>query len=120
MPSREKYIAAAFWYIKQIDFNNAIVRSNRSLCWACLKDGDKALRDAEACLRLARKWPKAYYRAGATYFVSENVLDRHFLPFKFDRAVDAFSKGLKLAPKDKELQNALQEAIEAKMKSTTA
>ncbi|KAF5188982.1 hypothetical protein FRX31_021431 [Thalictrum thalictroides] len=39
---------------------------------------------------------------------------------KFDRAVDAFSKGLKLAPENKELQNALQESIEAKMKSTTA
>ncbi|PIA36260.1 hypothetical protein AQUCO_03400278v1 [Aquilegia coerulea] len=107
---KKKYLAAVLWYSKalEIDPNNAIVLSNRSLCWARLKDGDNALSDAEACLMLAHEWPTAYYRAGAAYSILE----------KFDQAVDEFSKGLKLAPKNKDLQNAMGEALEAKMKST--
>ncbi|PIA36262.1 hypothetical protein AQUCO_03400280v1 [Aquilegia coerulea] len=108
----KNYLAATLWYSKALEISphNPIVLSDRSLCWALLKDGDNALSDAEACLMLAPEWPKAYHRAGAAYSILE----------KFDRAVDAFSKGLKLAPKDKDLQKALREAIEAKMKSTKA
>lgn len=39
--------------------------SNRSLCWARLNDGDQALSDAIACVRLKPNWFKAHYRGGA-------------------------------------------------------
>ncbi|KAF5188981.1 Ankyrin repeat domain-containing protein [Thalictrum thalictroides] len=106
---KKKYLAATLWYSKALEIspNNPILLSNKSLCWACLKDGDNALSDAKDCLMLAPEWPKAYYRVGAAYTILE----------KFDQAVDAFSKGLKLAPKDKDLQNAMRGVIESKMKS---
>ncbi|PIA31496.1 hypothetical protein AQUCO_04900059v1 [Aquilegia coerulea] len=107
---KKDYLGAEHWYSKALELEpcDALLLSNRSLCRARLKNGDTALSDAEACLMFKPEWPKAYYRAGAACIVLG----------KFDRAVDEFSKGLKLAPENEELQNALREAREAKMKST--
>ncbi|KAF5186406.1 Ankyrin-1 [Thalictrum thalictroides] len=107
---KKDYLGAELWYSKALELEprDALLLSNRSLCRARLKNGDSALSDAEACLMFKPKWPKAHYRAGAACIMLG----------KFDRAVDEFSKGLKLAPENEELQNALQEAREAKMKST--
>ncbi|KAF9606001.1 hypothetical protein IFM89_021327 [Coptis chinensis] len=106
---KKDYLTAITWYTKAIFENplDATMLSNRSLCWARLKEGDRALSDAQACVMLKPEWPKAYYREGAAW----NILE------KFDQAADAFCKGLKVAPENKELQNAFQEAVQARMKS---
>ncbi|KAF9605980.1 hypothetical protein IFM89_021306 [Coptis chinensis] len=109
---KKDYSSAIFWYTKAIneDPSNAIVLSNRSLCWARMKEGKRALSDAMACITLKPDWPKAYYRAGAAYTILE----------KFDQAADVFLEGLKLAPENEDLRNALQEAVEARFKSMKA
>lgn len=43
---------------------DARVKSNRSLCWACLNEGYRALADGQKSLLLDPKWQKAYYREG--------------------------------------------------------
>ncbi|KAF6139784.1 hypothetical protein GIB67_042347 [Kingdonia uniflora] len=72
--------------------------SNRSLCWARLQDGDRALSDARAFRELKPDWAKGCYREGVAW----NVLK------KFDRAADAFCDGLKMDPENKELKDAFQ------------
>ncbi|KAL5711323.1 hypothetical protein ACHQM5_021792 [Ranunculus cassubicifolius] len=103
------YSAAMFLYTKAIceDPLDPILLSNRSLCWACLKNGQAALSDAMACIKLKPDWPKAHYRAGAAWSLLE----------KFGKAADSFFTGLKLAPDNTELQKAYQEAVEEQMKS---
>ncbi|MCL7039401.1 hypothetical protein MKW94_015409, partial [Papaver nudicaule] len=53
----------------QIDPQDVSIHSNRSMCWARMKEGNDALRDARSCILLRPDWPKAYYRAGVAYNV---------------------------------------------------
>ncbi|KAL5724234.1 hypothetical protein ACHQM5_007518 [Ranunculus cassubicifolius] len=103
------YSGAIVWYsmASKEDPCDATVVSNRSLCWARMGHGERALSDAVECIRLKPNWPKAHYRVGAAW----NILGM------FDRAAEAFQGGLKLDPGNKELQNALQEAVAARLKS---
>lgn len=48
---------------------DATLHSNRSLCWAKMGEGDKALIDAEACRFLQPYWPKACYREGVAHML---------------------------------------------------
>ncbi|KAA8543324.1 hypothetical protein F0562_021181 [Nyssa sinensis] len=102
---RKDYVNAIYWYTQAInaDPSDATVLSNRSLCWACLNEGRRALSDAEACVLLRPNWPKAYYREGVAWKLLKN----------FVRAADSFSDALKLDPENEELQNALREAVQA-------
>ncbi|KAI3974093.1 hypothetical protein MKX01_029300 [Papaver californicum] len=75
-----------------------MVLSNRSKCWARLKDGESALETANACISLRPDWPKAYYRAGVAY----NLLKR------YSCAQNAFLDGLKLSPNNQELKDAFR------------
>ncbi|KAL5711258.1 hypothetical protein ACHQM5_021733 [Ranunculus cassubicifolius] len=103
------YNAAMFLYTKAMSHDplDPILLSNRSLCWASLKNGEAALTDALACIKLKPDWPKAHYRAGSAWR----------LLGEFGKAADAFFMGLKLDPINKELRNAYQEAVEEHMKS---
>jgi tetratricopeptide (TPR) repeat protein len=70
--------------------------SNRAACFTATKQHDKALRDAEMCVRLKPDWPKAHYRLG-----------RALLGIGGDRtgeAVAAFAKGCGLDPNNAEMQ----------------
>jgi hypothetical protein len=70
--------------------------SNRAACFTATKQHDKALRDAEMCIRLKPDWPKAHYRLG-----------RALLGIGGDRtaeAVAAFAKGCGLDPNNAEMQ----------------
>ncbi|KAL5711321.1 hypothetical protein ACHQM5_021790 [Ranunculus cassubicifolius] len=78
-----------------------ILLSNRSLCWASLKNGEAALTDALACIKLKPDWPKAHYRAGSAWR----------LLGEFGKAADAFFMGLKLDPINKELRKAYQLSV---------
>ncbi|XP_058208699.1 uncharacterized protein LOC131321764 isoform X2 [Rhododendron vialii] len=66
---RKDYMDATYWYSLAIDSSlyDATVFSNRSLCWACLNDGSRALSDAEACVALRPDWGKAHYREGTAW-----------------------------------------------------
>ncbi|KAL5723726.1 dolichyl-diphosphooligosaccharide--protein glycotransferase [Ranunculus cassubicifolius] len=100
------YLTAIFWYSKALELSvNPILLSNRSLCWARLKDGERCLEDAQTCVMLAPDWPKAHYREGVAWMLYE----------KFDEAANAFAKGLELEPENKELKKALQNAHTAKI-----
>ncbi|KAM7527259.1 hypothetical protein LguiB_030669 [Lonicera macranthoides] len=87
----------------EADPADASVLSNRSLCWARLKEGSRALSDAEDCIMQKPDWAKAHYRAGVAWRLLENYF----------RAADEFSEALKLDPDNMEIQAALREAVQA-------
>ncbi|XP_030948365.1 hsp70-Hsp90 organizing protein 3-like isoform X1 [Quercus lobata] len=95
---RKDYLGAICWYTKAINAepSDATVLSNRSLCWALLNEGSRALPDAEACIALRPDWPKAYYREGVAYMLLKD----------FVKSAYSFNKGLELDPKNEELQMA--------------
>ncbi|GFZ13570.1 hypothetical protein Acr_23g0019550 [Actinidia rufa] len=103
--TRKDYIDAIHWYTKAINDppSDATILSNRSLCWARLHEGSRALSDVEACVTLGPDWAKAYYRKGVAWRLLKN------LPI----AAEAFSEALKLDPENKELQVTFGEAVQA-------
>ncbi|XP_026422024.1 ankyrin-3-like isoform X2 [Papaver somniferum] len=100
---KQDYFEAMVRYSQanEIDPYDATILSNRSMCWARLKEGEEALEDANACISLRPDWPKAYYREGVAY----NLLN------KYTDARGAFLRGLKLSPDSQELKDAYREAI---------
>ncbi|XVF76776.1 hypothetical protein PTKIN_Ptkin13bG0294100 [Pterospermum kingtungense] len=102
---RKEFHMAIDAYTQAIAFDptDATLRSNRSLCWIRLGQPEHALTDAKACRAFRPDWPKACYREG----VALRLLQ------KYDEAADAFYKGVKLDPENKELENAYREAVEA-------
>ncbi|KAF6139783.1 hypothetical protein GIB67_042346 [Kingdonia uniflora] len=86
-----------------LDPTNAVLLSNRSLCWYRLGQADQALSDAKACRELKPDWPKACFREGAAL----RLLQR------FEDAANAFYDGVQLDPESKELVDAFREAVEA-------
>ncbi|XP_026378893.1 ankyrin-3-like [Papaver somniferum] len=105
----QDYYKALYWYSQASDIApyDANVLSNRSMCWARVKDGKSALENANKCILLRPDWPKAYYRAGVAY----NLLKR------YSCAQEAFLEVLKLSPNNQELKDAYREAVEAQLKS---
>ncbi|KAL2642060.1 hypothetical protein R1flu_009647 [Riccia fluitans] len=101
----QNYIDAIDAYTQSLDLDpfNYQVLSNRSLCWLKLGQAESALRDAQACRKLAPDWVKSYYREGAAL----RQLQR------FDEAADAFYCGVKVNPESKEVIDAFKEAVEA-------
>jgi stress-induced-phosphoprotein 1 len=49
----------------ELDPQNHVLYSNRSACFASLKEFDKALEDANVCVGLSPQWSKGYGRKGA-------------------------------------------------------
>ncbi|KAK9035430.1 hypothetical protein V6N11_077470 [Hibiscus sabdariffa] len=102
------YLGAIKWYTEAISYNktDATVYSNRSLCWARLEDGKNALVDAGRCVMLSPLWPKSYYRLGVAWKLLQ----------EFDKAADAFYNGWVLDRKNKELECAYRDAVDAQRK----
>ncbi|XP_058208667.1 uncharacterized protein LOC131321756 isoform X1 [Rhododendron vialii] len=102
---RKDCVDAIYWYSQAIVASpcDATVFSNRSLCWARLNEGSRALSDAEACVALRPDWGKAHYREGVAWKLLGN------LPM----SAEAFAEGLKVDPENKELKVAFREAVEA-------
>ncbi|OMP06185.1 Tetratricopeptide TPR-1 [Corchorus olitorius] len=86
---------------------DATMYSNRSFCFAHLNEGHKALSDAMRCAMLRPDWPKAFYRVGMAFMLLKD----------FDNAADAFLNGWKLDPKNKDLESALREAVQAQLRT---
>ncbi|KAF9598643.1 hypothetical protein IFM89_029893 [Coptis chinensis] len=97
------------WFSKELDLShltqailkdplNATLLSNRGLCYARQKNGNRALEDAMTCVMLKPDWPKAHYRAGVAWSILE----------KFDAAALEFAAAPQLDPGNQDLRNAFQ------------
>jgi tetratricopeptide (TPR) repeat protein len=84
----------------EVDGRNHVLFSNRSACYASLKDWPAALKDAEQCVSLKDDWAKGYSRLGAAHMGLED----------FEKAVKAYTKGLALDPDNSTTKTSLAEA----------
>ncbi|CAI9105335.1 OLC1v1004232C1 [Oldenlandia corymbosa var. corymbosa] len=102
---KKYFFEAIYWYTQasQAKPADARVLSNRSLCWALLKDGKRALPDAQASVALGPSWPKAHYREGAAWKLLK----------KYDKAAEAFSRALALDPHNQDIEKEYR-AVQAK------
>ena len=83
--------------------NVHVLYSNRSACYAGLRDWAKALDDAEACIKANPSFAKGYGRKGAALHGARKLED----------AVDAYEAGLKIAPEDAGLKKGLSDVKRA-------
>ena len=83
-----------------MDDTNQVFFSNRSACSLKLGKKSAALTDAEKCVELAPEWPKGYSRLGAAQLANGN----------HTKSVDAYSKGITLAPTDAGMLKGLLQA----------
>ncbi|SPO27516.1 probable STI1 - Hsp90 cochaperone [Ustilago trichophora] len=83
--------------------NVHVLYSNRSACYAGLRDWNKALDDAEACIKANPSFAKGYGRKGAALHGARKLED----------AVDAYEAGLKIAPEDVGLNKGLADVKRA-------
>ena len=83
--------------------NVHVLYSNRSACYAGLRDWSKALDDAEACLKANPSFAKGYGRKGAALHGAR----------KLEEAVDAYQAGLEIAPEDAGLKKGLADVQRA-------
>ncbi|KQJ87275.1 hypothetical protein BRADI_4g10090v3 [Brachypodium distachyon] len=98
------YLVAARIYEEAMALNplgpsNATLLSNSSLCWLRFGNGEKALKDAKVCRMLRPGWPKACYREGTALMLL--------------KASCAFLDGLKLEPRNVEMEDGLRKAMES-------
>lgn len=80
-----------------------VLYSNRSACYAGLRDWTKALDDAESCIKANPSFAKGYGRKGAALHGAR----------KLEEAVDAYSAGLGIAPNDAGLTKGLADVQRA-------
>jgi len=107
----QNYTEAITNYTKAIDIDPASTEagalySNRAACFTSLNQLDKALLDADSCIRVRPDWLKGYFRKG----VALEKLSR------FDEALRAFQDALKTDAGNAEVQEKLQ-AINSAIKS---
>ena len=70
----------------ELDPNDHVFYSNRSAAYLSLKNAEKALEDANSCVRVKSDWPKGYSRQGAAFHAMR----------RYDEAVKAYEAGLKV------------------------
>ncbi|XP_037427659.1 protein STIP1 homolog [Triticum dicoccoides] len=109
---RKNYRGASAFYSEaiELDASDATLYANRSLCYLQMAEADKALRDANTCIKLRPEWLKGYYRKGAALMSLK----------EYKEARDAFEAGLKLDPANTEMEKVFQEAVEAMKKDDLA
>jgi len=92
-------------YTEAIQFapNDHVLYSNRSGAYASLEQYDKALADADECLKLAPSFVKGYSRKGLALFKSR----------KFEEAKATYEAGLKVDAEDAKLKEGLEETNQA-------
>ena len=109
---RKDYHGASKFYTEaiELDPSDATLYSNRSLCYLQMTEGDKALRDANTCIKLRPEWIKGYYRKGAALMSLED----------YKEACDAFMAGLQLDPGNAEMEKVFMDAVEEMKKDHLA
>ncbi|KAJ3687200.1 hypothetical protein LUZ61_016364 [Rhynchospora tenuis] len=110
---KKEYRAAIPLYGKAIQINSeiglgdAVLFSNRSLCWHRIGEGVMALSDALMAQKLRPEWPKAHYRIGAALMLLK----------EYQQASQAFKAGLLLDPTNMEIKKARREAVDCLRRS---
>lgn len=89
-----------YTYATEMDPKNHIYMTNRSLCYASMKNWSKSLRDADKAIALKSDWEKGWYRRG----VALSNLER------YEEAMQAFQKCLDLNPSSKDYQSQFDQA----------
>ncbi|KAJ1266216.1 hypothetical protein BS78_08G134100 [Paspalum vaginatum] len=76
--AKGEYLAAIYFYCMAMDKDplDATLIANRSLCWLRLREGDRALLDAQECKMLRPHWSKAWYREGAALSLLKPCMHR--------------------------------------------
>uniref|UniRef100_A0ACD5W9N2 Uncharacterized protein n=1 Tax=Avena sativa TaxID=4498 RepID=A0ACD5W9N2_AVESA len=102
---RKDYDGAAMFYTEAIELDptDATLHSNRSLCHLEMTEAEKALQDANTCIRLRPEWIKGHFRKGAALMSLKD----------YTKACDAFMVGLQLDPGSAEMEKAFRGAVEA-------
>ncbi|KAJ4771059.1 Stress-induced-phosphoprotein 1 [Rhynchospora pubera] len=90
-----------------IGSGEAVLFSNRSLCFHYRREGQMAMMDALIAQRVRPDWPKACYRLGAAFMLLEN--------YKED--FGAFENGLRMDPINVEMKKTHGEAVDCLRKS---
>ncbi|KAK3281271.1 hypothetical protein CYMTET_10925 [Cymbomonas tetramitiformis] len=87
----------------RMDKNNHVLFSNRSASHAGVGNYEKALEDADRCIKLAPKWGKGFARKGAALVGLGQGAE----------AVKIYLEGLKVEPENEMLKDGLDEAKES-------
>ncbi|KAJ3099654.1 Hsp90 cochaperone [Phlyctochytrium bullatum] len=82
------------------DGSNHVLFSNRSACYASLKDYVKALDDADKTVELNPNWAKGYSRKGAALYGLS----------RYKEATEAYQAGLAIEPSNAQLQKGLKDS----------
>lgn len=83
-----------YTYATEMDPKNHIFMTNRSLCYASMKNWPKSLRDADKAIALKGDWEKGWYRRGVALSNME----------RYEEAMASFQKCLDLNPSSKDYQ----------------
>ncbi|KAF9164396.1 Hsp90 cochaperone [Actinomortierella ambigua] len=93
----------AFSKAIELDASNHVLYSNRSACYASLREYQKALEDGEKTVSLNASWAKGYGRKAAALFGLGRL----------NEAEKTYEEGLKIEPTNPQLQKGLQETQQA-------
>jgi len=99
-----------FSHAIELEKDNYTLYSSRSAAYLKQGDPDRALIDANVCIRLKPLYDKGYGRKGAAL---------HYLK-KYDHAIAVYKEGLKVAPAAEHLTLGLAAAKRAKLDSSEA
>lgn len=110
--SSKNYPEAIQLYSKAIEVkpNDAILLSNRSMCYLSMGKASEALSDAEQSIVADVGYAKGYFRKGSALVALKN----------FSLAKETFEEGLKLAPGDKSFVAQLQKLSTVSVNSPSA
>ncbi|XP_021310041.1 ankyrin repeat and protein kinase domain-containing protein 1-like isoform X1 [Sorghum bicolor] len=102
---RKNYLAASKLYTQaiELDLDDATLYANRSLCHLRIGEANKALLDANSCIKIRPEWLKGYYRKGVALMSLR----------EYKEACDAFLAGLKLDPTNVDMERMFREVLEA-------
>jgi len=93
-----------------LDSKNHVFYSNRSAAYCKLEQYEKALEDANECVRINPKWGKGWSRkASALEFLG-----------RYSDALDAYDEGLKVDPDNKQLKDGQANAMSNASRSERA
>merc|ERR1711991_129676 len=109
--SQGQYEEAIVWYTKAIEAypQGHVYFSNRCACYTSLNQLEKALKDANECVRLKPDWAKGYYRLGHALALSH----------KYEEAQTALKKGSQVDPSNADIVNRLKQ-VEGLIKAEKA
>ncbi|KAF0914508.1 hypothetical protein E2562_028984 [Oryza meyeriana var. granulata] len=103
---KQDYVNASVWYTRalKVDACDAALLSKRSLCWLRMGEGEKALEDATRCKKLHPKWSEAHHQRGEALMLLK----------EYEKACEAFTRGLELDPENDEMDKLFWEAMDLK------